>query len=346
LLWSVVPFANGINLASFLSNLILYDLDKDKISERDKVDFSNIILRKANLDLDFVGLENGFQEYLKIKGIKHKDKNALILVKRVKNSIEVLYNKALKYVREVEKVYKVDELHSFFAYPHEGVIGLYFLESHETTEFCAFEVETVITTILNGHEIPLFTDEVEKYIDGDITESVSLTNEVKHNVSGEDSDERINIYRDKFLEFVSPRTLTKSKLEIVRGELTNVYEPLGNLLKSFKSDLLFKKEIMGIAEAGLLYGEKLKPPTKKLQEAIDDNIYFQQIENSGEEKERYTLYLCVCSIEDLLMLFEKVSYMPRVTIDYSREEIREKTDLVRSTLFLYLKVNADGSNDF
>jgi hypothetical protein len=347
LLWSVVPFAKGINVASFLSNLVLYDLDKDKISERDKVDFIKITLGKPNVGLNIVGLEKGFQEYLKIKGIKHKDKNALILVKRVRNSIESLFNKALIYVQEVEKVYKLDELHSFFSNPHKGLIGLYFLEAHEPTEFCAFEVETVTTTILNGHEIPLFTDEVEKYI-GDPPNPPNETEDLRQADAQNacDGEKKIYIIREKFLEFVSPRTFSKNKLEIVRGELTNFYEPLGNLLKSFKSDLLYKKEYMGIAEVEFLYEDSIKPAAKKLQEAIDENIYFQQIENSSVEKERFTLYFCVCSVEDLLMFTEKATKMPRATIDFSREEIKGKTDLERLTIFLYLKVNEDGNNDF
>jgi len=368
LLWSVVPFANEINIVSLLSNITLYGLDKDKLSERAKIDFIKTVLGKWTKCIDVGDFERSFQEYLKVKRIKHKQKYDLIYLNRIKNLFEGLFNDALKVILQVEKDYKVDELHSFFSYPHKGVIGLFDVESHEPTEYCSYEVETATTTILNEHEIPLFTSDVEKYINGDTTESVSLAKELKQNILGGhskdtifidkpedrgnisvekgDGDKKINIFREKFLEFVSPRSLTKNKLDIVRSELTNVYEPYGNILKSVKTDLLFNKEIIGIANAGLLYGDKLKPLAMKLQKAIDDNIYFQQIENSIDERTRYTLYFCVCSIEDLLLLFEKVSRMPKATIDFSREEIKAKTELERSTFFLYLKEYTDGNNDY
>jgi hypothetical protein len=79
------------------------------------------------------------------------------------------------------------------------------------------------------------------------------------------------------------------------------------------------------------------PLIKEFQEAMDENMYFQQIENSGDEAEKYILYYCACRVEDLLILFMKASRIPKVTIDQVREELTEKVDLKSTTFFLYLK---------
>jgi hypothetical protein len=329
LLWSVVPFAKKIHLASLLSNLILYDLNKDKMSERAKVDYIEFTNSK-NEKLPPEKIEKIYQDYLHVKSLKHKNKDDLIFISRLKKSIDSLYLNSIERIFKIEEEEKIKELHSLFAYPHKGVIGCFDLEPHGPDEYCAYEVEMVTTTILNDYEIPLFTEGVEKYI---------------NNEKPDEGLKNIAISRDKFLEFVSPRSLTINKLEIIRNELIKLYEPYGEKLKALKSDLLSKDEIIGAEEAGLFYRSNILPLAKDLQEAINENIYFQQIANSGEETERFTLYFCVCSVEDLLLLFENVAFVPKETIDYSREELKEKIDLKRSTFFLYLKVNEDGNND-
>jgi hypothetical protein len=302
--------------------------------------------------------------------MKHKPKDAMLFLTQRKHLMQNFHEEMLRYHNYLEKKFKIDELHSYFSLPEDdGVISLDGLIDYETTEYSSFEVELLTNLLLNEFEIPLFSDDVEKYIKVDNESLMNSEGEFKKfgqvfkdmfNIArvkakvaradseeGSDSSEKILIFKHKLAKYVSPNSLSFMKLAIVRKELVKAFVPLGIRYQALKAVLQRPTEKrLSLRHTGVFFRLHILPFAKEFQKAIDENLYFQQILNSNEDKEECVLYFCACSVEDLLSLFEKVSKVPRATIEFVKEELKDKIDFNRTTLFLYLKEKADGNNDY
>jgi hypothetical protein len=341
LLWCVAPFANSINLITNIGSYLLYGLDHSEMDEETRVKFIKIAIANWKSFMTPEKFESGYQEYLRIKRRKHKTRAELIFINQKKHLLEVFHEEMLRYLIHIEKSFKIEELHSLFSLPRKGVIGLYHIDASDEMNFSPHDVDQIVTTILHVYEIPLFSDKVEKYIKGNFTlpEVIEPEDAIEENPDEEcEPPVEVNVFRTKFLEFISPASLTYNKLEIIRNELVQKFAPVNHDLEAFNAVIGDTREAFtDITSAGILYERKMLPLVKEFQNTLDENIYFQQIANSDDDAERYTLYYCACNVDDLLMLFEKVSGIPKVTIDRVREELSGKIDFDSTTFFLYLK---------
>ncbi len=294
------------------------------------------------------GFERGYLNYLKVKRKKHKTKADLLFINQKKHLFEVFHEEMLRYLIYIEKAYKIEELHSLFSLPRRGVICMHHIDATDVMSFSPNDVHKVVTTILHDYEIPLFSDKVERFIKGappnkmaDAQNACDPPNKMADAQNACDGGEpmpEIEVFRAKFLEFVSPVSFSFNKLEIIRKELVEKFAPINHELEAFKAVIGdSKNEFADITHAGILYERKMLPLVKVFQAAMDENMYFQQLANSGDETEVFMLYYCACRAEDLLMLFEKVSGIPKVSIDRAREELTGKINSERTTFFLYLK---------
>jgi len=336
MLWSVAPFSKRVNLITLIGSYLLYGLDHTNMDENTKFKFIKMAIGNWKSSMTQEGFERGYQEYLRVKRRKHKTRAEMLFINEKKHLLEVFHEEMLRYLIHIEKTFNIEELHSLFSLPGKGVICMYHIDSSDEKNYSPNDVDQIVTTILHDYEIPLFSDKVEKYIiageniSGDKSGDTMKDNKVE--------GEEINVFREKFLEFVSPISLTYNKVEIIRNELTKMFAPINHDLEAFNAVIGDNKNgVVGLRKAGKLYERKMLPLVKIFQAAVDENIYFQQIANSGDEMEKYTLYYCACSVKDLLILFEKVSVIPKVTIDQVREELTGKINLDSTTFFLYLK---------
>lgn len=324
-LWSVAPFAEFINWTSMVSNFLSYCVNGQEHTERFRVNFYKLLVNgwatKITPDL----LEESYQLSLQIKKMKHKDKKALVFLHNWKNDLENLHKETLKYLKFIEKQFNIEELQPFFALPRKGTLSLYNFDDYQPEDYSYIEVEIITTTIIHNFEIPLFSDNAETYI---------TTKDDKNT----DSNNKALIFKEKLLQFISPASLTFSKLEIVRNRLIPLFKPLANILDEYNSELLLDKFddalIEKIKDKFLNF---IMPEASIIQNAVNDDIYFNQIKNSDDNAETFTLYLCVTDINSLLDLFHNVSKLPETTVEHARMELKEKLNLESAKLFLYLK---------
>lgn len=324
-LWSVAPFAEYINWTSMVSNFLSYSVPGQDLSERFRVSFYKLLMTGWNTETKPESLEESYQFSLQIKKMKHKDKRALVFLHNWKNDLARFHKEALKYLEFIEKQFSIEELRPFFSLPRNGVISLFSFDNYQPEEYSFFEIEMLTTTIINNFEIPFFSDEAENFI----------TTKEEQNT---DSNGKALIFKQKLLEFISPVSLSYSKLEIVRNRFVPLFKPLADFLEEYNSELLLNKFDEALLEKlNDKYLNYILPEVSKTQDAINDDIYFNQIKNSTEDAEKLTLYLCVTDINSMLDLFHNVSNMPKVTVEHAREELKDKIDLESAKLFLYLK---------
>jgi len=326
LLWSVAPFAKKMNWTSMVSDFLCYSIPDEDITEKYKVSFYKVVVNGWNTDVKPDDIEKGYQTALQIKKMKHKDKNSLIFLHKWNKNMELFHKESLNYLKHIEKEFNIEELQPLFCIPHKGVLSLFHFDNYKPDEYSFVETEMLTTTILNNYELPLFSDEVENI-------------SAEYNQSSSENTENI-IFKKKLLEFVSPASLTFNKLEIIRSELVPSFLPLAEFLDDFNAKLLTEKFNNSLIEKlNETYINYISSEISKTQNAIDDNIYFNQIKNSTDDPELFTLYLCACDINTLLNLYQNVSEMPKVTVDYAREELINKIDFKSTKLFLYLKTH-------
>jgi hypothetical protein len=324
-LWCVAPFAENINWTSMVSNFLSYCVPGQELTERFRVNFYKLAIKGWNTDIKPELLEESYQISLQIKKMKHKDKKALVFLHNWKNDLEKFHRETLNYLKHIEKQFHIEELQPLFSLPRKGVLSLYSFDDYQPEDYSYIEIEILTTTIINNFEIPLFSDEAEKYI----------TTKEEHNTG---SNTKALISKHKLLKFISPSSLSYSKLEIIRNRLVPMFKPLADFLEEYNSELLLNKFNDTLLEKlNDKYLNYILPEVSKIQDAINDDIYFNQIINSTDETEIFTLYLCVTDINSMLDLFHKVSNMPKATVENAREELKDKIDLESAKLFLYLK---------
>lgn len=316
-LWSVAPFAERINWVVMYNAILTYAFDHHRLTEREKIDYYKISIRLWKTEITPTFLEEVYQRFLKMRHQKHKDKKTLLFLNKWKNIFNAYHQESLNFIKSFEKQLQIEELHPLFGIPKSNVICLYNFDSYQPTEYSSFEIEVVTTTILQSYELPLFSDRIEKFID----------------------TENTKIFRQKLLEFISPISLTFGKLEIIRNEFVSKFKLFTDYLEKLYLKISMKKfEESVIAELENIFQSEISSIISVTQTAIDDNIYFNQITNSVEDAETVTMFLCACSVNDLLNFFLKVSEFPKITIDNAREELKGKIDLEATTFFIYSKI--------
>lgn len=327
LLWAVITFAKVVNWTSMAGGLIAYAVPATDLTENYKVGYYKTLIKGWETDMKPETLEMNYRAVLEIKKMKHKNKNSLIALHKWNNIMESLHKESLRYINHLEKQFHIEELHNFFSLPQKGVLPLFHFDEYKSDDYSYVEIEMLTTTILNNYETPLFSNEVENFTTVfDNTTSQNLDNN--------------SIFKMKLIEFISPASLTFNKLEIIRSELVPVFEPLAAFIDDSNTKLInqiFNPKLFNEQNDFMI--NHISSEISKTQNAINDNLYFNQIQNSVEEPETFTLYLCAASIDTILNLYHKVSEMPIVTVNHAKDELSKKINLESTKLFLYLKTN-------
>lgn len=331
LLWSTILFADRINWASPSSYIILYRYKINEVPERYRINAYESFLKVWNMKLTPEKMEEDYQTYLKIKKKKRKTIVDLKDIKEWNRFMKSLEDILMKYISSGEENLGITELSPFMNKAGKGIISLYFIEAF-TQEFGIqdTEIEAVLTTLNNKFEIHAFSDLIEEHL-----HYKSFNDNISKDYFSKNEKAAL---REKFVELVAPESLVNSQVAIIRSELNekfkDVMENIKELNKNFKE---MKPSVKETSEIKKRFGEMIKPHLIKIQEAVDNNIYMNQLKNKEENPKYYKLFLALTTMKNIVGLYEKLNVISKSSAVYCREELK-KSGLQNALKFIiYLK---------
>ena len=338
MLWSTILFADDIIWSSahaFLSSQRHFFVFCD---ERFRVNMYKAYLKYWKTEVTPEQLEKDYQNYLRIKKKKKKSKLDLKAIAKSQVYFKTVEKVMMNFIDNNEKDLGITELTPFMNIYRSSrtkdieVIALAcFIPHNPILKKEDTDVGNIIDVMMTGFEISLFSCEIESLLS--FKEFGAKT---KKDFFAKD---KTNAIREKFLEFVSPESLTSKQVEIVRNEFNEKFRGITNAVGEFNDDFCNKKLTEdNKEEIKARYTEKIIPCISEFQKAIDNNIYMIQLKNKEDKPKIYKLYLVLTTVRNIVGLYEKLNIINQGSAVYIRDELQQKGVLDALKFFLYSKV--------
>ena len=338
MLWSIILFAENIGWSSGLAFLISHRHYFEFCDNRFKVDTYKYYVKFWNTSVTPKQIEDNYKNYIKTKKKRNKIKEELKLFTKCHAYMNALEKEMIKLIDFNERDLGIKELVPFMCLlefmkdkENEIIALAYFIPfkpnvSRETTD-----LHLICNIISSYNEIPMFSNEIDKILS---YKEFGVKTKKDFFAKG-----KTNAFRELFLEFVSPESLTSSQVLIIRNELNEKFKKITDVIEEFNKDFGEKKlTVDNLKEINEKYMEKLKPRVSEFQNAIDNNIYMIQLKNKEDNPKIYKLYLVLTTVRNIVGLYEKLNIMNQGSAVYVRDELQQKGVLDALKFFIYLKV--------
>ena len=338
MLWSVVLFADDIGWSSAQAFLICHRYAFELDDDRFKVDTYKFFIKSWNTSITPDRIEANYRNYLKYKKKRSRSKKELNVFAKYSAFMKSLEKDMMNFISFNERDLRIKELSPFmysYGYPERkenDVIALtYHVPSNPKIHRENTDVELLSNVMSSNNEIPMFSSEAENHFC--FNEYEAKTNKDFF------AKGQVNAFRELFLEFASPESLTSKQVEIIRNELNEKFKRITDVIEEFNKDFSEKKLTAdNLEEIKTRYLEKLRPRVSEFQKAIDNNIYMIQLKNKEDNPKIYKLYLVLTTVRNIVGLYEELNIIKKDSAIYVRDELQQKGMLDVLKFFLYLKV--------
>ncbi len=158
-------------------------------------------------------------------------------------------------------------------------------------------------------------------------------------IDQEQSDEQADFYSFPLFQFPFISSITKETLAIVRTEMIRCGQNLIQILQNFKSALqqeTFSKDIQPYISEEY---NKIKTEAKVLQKTIDEQMYFRQAINAGENVSYYQLNAGICSIATLTEFYRDTNVLIPFVYEALLKKLSIESGIEKNYVFLYINTD-------
>ncbi|MBC8488179.1 MAG: hypothetical protein H8D45_19280, partial [Bacteroidetes bacterium] len=341
MLWSVILFAENIGWSSGLAFLISHKHYFEFCDDRFKVDTYKYYVKFWNTSVTPKQIEDNYNNYIKTKKKRNKIKEELKLYAKCHAFMNALEKEMIKLIDANERDLGIKELIPFMCLiefmedkENEIIALAYFIPFKPKVNREITDLYLIYNMTSAYNEIPMFSNEIDKILS---YKEFGVKTKKDFFAKG-----KTNAFRELFLEFASPESLTSKQVEIIRNELNEKFKEITDGIEELNKAFLEKKlKADNLEEIKTSFTDKLKPRVSEFQNAIDNNIYMIQLKNKEDKPKIYKLYLVLTTVRNIVGLYEKLNIINQGSALYCREELQQKGVLDVLKFFLYLKVEGE-----
>jgi hypothetical protein len=155
-------------------------------------------------------------------------------------------------------------------------------------------------------------------------------------IDQEQINEPADFYSFPLFQFPFIPCITKETLAIARTEMMRCGQSLIQILQNLKS--VIQQGPFSIDIQPYISDEysRIKTETKNFQNTIDEQMYFKQAINAGEDVSYYKLNAGICSIATLIEFYRDTNVLIPFVYDALKKKLSMNTDMNRCDVFLFL----------
>ena len=310
LLWTSFLFSEKVHFGGQMVSFLSFERYFSKSSEEQKINFfkqyvPGLIKTESSEQID------SFYKSLKhLRSIKHKSPKDIITIKKGERLINTYQNIVKKWIHNVLKSFHYLEL----------------------LPFVKEDKELICWNIPISKKREHLNDEFFKFVNGAL-----CIPEIMHYHFGESVREE-SILSTKLFEIPEPVSLSTSQVKIIRNDLLDKFKSFFDKIIEFNSSL---KEIeynkKNLKKLKKEYFDKACEEKNNLQDAIDNNLYMNQLKNKLEEDKTLSIHLGLASFNNILEFYKNAFIIDDYIILYLKDKMKEELNMKGSKFFLYLK---------
>jgi len=158
-------------------------------------------------------------------------------------------------------------------------------------------------------------------------------------IDQEKNNDQADFYSFPLFQFPFIPSITKEALTIVRAEMIRCGQSLIRILQNFKSVIqqgTFSKDIQSYISEEY---SRIKTEAKAIQKAIDEQMYFRQAINAGEDVSYYTLNAGICSIATLTEFYRDTNVLIPFVYEALLKKLTIESGIEKNYVFLYINTD-------
>jgi hypothetical protein len=144
-------------------------------------------------------------------------------------------------------------------------------------------------------------------------------------------------YSNHLCYLPSLESLSYSQMKIIRNEfkekLGQVNKMIIDMQAEFKEIVLTLKNLNNV---GIRFDELSDQIQPVFHEAVEQNIYFQQIENSASEKKYFELNIAFTTLQNILSYYRQIHVVSEIEETMLMEKIAQNSNVNTCCVFMYM----------
>jgi len=300
MLWSAFLLSEKVHFGGQMVAFLNFDMFFPRLSEEDKINFFKRYIPGLTKTDSIEQIDSFYESYKFLRRLKHKSPKDIITIKKGERLIAAYQKIVTKWTHNILESFHYNELVPFV---NEGKelycwnIPIGNIREHLNEEFFNF---------VNG---ALCLPEITQY---HIAEFVN---------------EKL-ILSTKLFEIPEQVSLSTSQVRIVRNELLDKFKSFSERLVDFNVKLqeidYNKKNLKKLKKE---YFDKACEDKSSLQDAIDNNLYMNQLKNKLEEDKTLSIYLGLASFNNILEFYKNADIIDDYIIMYVKDKIKGKLNM-------------------
>ena len=310
MLWSAFIFSEKVHFGGQLVAFLTYDYVIDRASEEQKINFFKKYIPNIVKTETSEKIESFYTSLKFLRSIKHKSPNDIITIKKGERLIE--------YYQKIVRKWSYNVLNLF--------------HYQELVPFVKEDKEIICWNIPIGNKRENLNDEFFRFVNGAL-----CLPEIMIYHFGESVAEKSILYT-KLFDMPMPVSLSTSQVRIIRNDLIAKFKSFSERLVDFNVQIqeidYNKKNLKKLRKE---YFDKACEEKNSLQDAIDNNLYMNQLKNKLEEDKTLSIYLGLASFNNILEFYKNADIIDDYIIMYVKDKMKEELNMNGSKFFLYLK---------
>ena len=310
LLWSAFLFSEKVHFGGQMVSFLLFDIMFHRASEEQKINFFKRYIPTIVKNETSAKIDAFYKNLRSLRSRKHKSSNDILAIKKGERLFE-------EYQRIFRKwVYNV--LNSF--------------HYNELVPFVKEDKELLCWNIPIGNKRESLNDEFFRFVNGALCIPEIALYHIQRFVN-----EKL-MMSTKLFDMPIPVSLSASQVRIVRNDLLNKFISFSEMLVDFNVQLqTIEYNNKNLKKLKREYFDKICEEKNNLQEAIDNNLYMNQLKNKLEEDKTLSIYLGLASFNNILEFYKNANIIDDYIIMYVKDKMKDELNMNGSKFFLYLK---------